>query len=179
MEAPKSVSIDKVQLVKAYHKAWMSTPVEITGEWVNELVLFHELQLDPVSDHVIHVDFLAVNKDEKVSAEVPVVLVGVSPYEKSWAGKVSLVKDAIEVEALPLDLPHDIEIDISWIESVNDVIHVSDLKVSDNVEILDDPELTLVTVSEFSAQPEEDEDVAVEVGDGTEGEEQSSDETTE
>ena len=108
----------------------MSTPVELSGEGINELVLFHDMQLDPVSDHVIHVDFLAVNKDEKVTAEVPLVLTGVSPYEKSGAGKVDLVRDTLEVEALPLDLPHDIQIDISSIETANDVIHVSDLKVS-------------------------------------------------
>jgi len=46
-------------------------------------VLFHDIQLNPVTDQVIHVDCLAVNKDEKVHAEVPVILEGESPFEKN------------------------------------------------------------------------------------------------
>ena len=56
------------------------------------------------------------------------------------------MKDFIEVEALPQDLPHDITIDISVIQNMNDVIFVKDLKVSSKVEILDDLEQALVTV---------------------------------
>lgn len=77
------ISIEKLSLLKAYAGAGMSTPVEISGDGVNQLVLFHHLQLDPVTDRLMHVEFLAVNKDEKVSAEVPLILVGVSPLEKS------------------------------------------------------------------------------------------------
>lgn len=77
------VSFDKIQLVKAIHTAGRSTPVELTGDNVDHLILFHDIQLDPVTDHVIHVDCLAVRKDEKVRAQVPVVLTGVSPFVKN------------------------------------------------------------------------------------------------
>ena len=56
------------------------------------------------------------------------------------------MKDFIEVEAFPQDLPHDITIDISAIKNINDVIVVGDLKFSDKVEVLDDPEQAIVTV---------------------------------
>jgi large subunit ribosomal protein L25 len=90
-------------------------------------VLVQELQLDPVSDHLIHIDLLAVNKDEKVTAEVPVVLTGVSPFEKNGLGRVQLILNNIEVEALPLDLPHNITIDISELTEEGQVIHLSDV----------------------------------------------------
>lgn len=77
------IGIEKLSLLRAYEKAGMSTPVEITGDEINQLALFHHLQLDPVTDRLIHVEFLAVNKDEEVTAEVPLVLVGVSPFEKT------------------------------------------------------------------------------------------------
>ncbi len=77
------ISIEKLPLLRAYEGAGMSTPVEISGDGINQLVLFHNLQLDPVTDRLMHVEFLAVNKDEEVSAEVPLILVGVSPFEKS------------------------------------------------------------------------------------------------
>lgn len=110
------ICIEKLSLLKAYQSAGMSTPVEITGDGINQLVLFHHLQLDPVTDRLMHVEFLAVNKNEKVSAEVPLILVGVSPFEKTGLGRVQLIMQTVEVTALPLDLPHDIQIDISSIE---------------------------------------------------------------
>lgn len=57
-----------------------------------------------------------------------------------------MVKDFVEVEAFPQDLPHDITIDISAIQNMNDVVFVKDLKVSSKVEILDDPEQAIITV---------------------------------
>lgn len=75
LSTPLSVTFDKVQLVKAVKAAGRSTPVELSGDGIDELVLFHAVQFDSVSDHVTHIDCLAVNKDEKVSAEVPLKLV--------------------------------------------------------------------------------------------------------
>jgi large subunit ribosomal protein L25 len=66
------------------------------------------MQLDPVTDEVLSVDFLAVNQNEKVKTIVPVVLIGESKIEKLNEGKIQLVKDEIEVEAFPQDLPHNI-----------------------------------------------------------------------
>lgn len=77
------VSVEKLPLLRAYESAGMSTAVEISGDGINQLVLFHRLQLDPVTDRLMHVEFLAVNKDEEVTAEVPLLLVGISPFEKS------------------------------------------------------------------------------------------------
>jgi hypothetical protein len=97
---------------------------------------------------------LAVNQNEKVAASVPVVLVGESKVEKLNEWKIQLVKDVVEVEAFPQDLPHNIEIDISKIETANDVIFVKDLQVSSKVRIVDDAEQPVVTVVELSDEEE-------------------------
>lgn len=151
------ISIEKLPLLRAYEGAGMSTPVEISGDGINQLVLFHHLQLDPVTDRLMHVEFLAVNKDEKVSAEVPLVLVGVSPFEKSGEGRVQLVMQTVQVTALPLDLPHDIQIDISVIEHEGQVLHVSDLKVNDKIHIDEDADAPILTalVNEVAKEDEE------------------------
>jgi large subunit ribosomal protein L25 len=65
------------------------------------------------------------------------------------------LKDFIEVEAFPQDLPHDVTIDISVIKNINDVIVVGDLKFSDKVEVLDDPEQAIVTVLIMTEETEE------------------------
>lgn len=111
------------------------------------MVLIHYVDTDPVSDAVIHVDFLAVKANEKVRASVEIVLVGESPVEKEGIGTVQLVKDTVLVEAFPRDLPHSIEVDISGLLTLQDGVFVSDLKVSDKVEIVDDLEQPVVAVT--------------------------------
>jgi large subunit ribosomal protein L25 len=70
------------------------------------------------------------------------------------------IRDEVEVEAFPQDLPSKFEIDISVLETVNDVFFVKDLKVSDKVTILDDPELPILTVSVLSDEVEEQSEAA-------------------
>lgn len=123
---------------------------------MKELALVQDIQLDPINDYVLHVDFHAVKADEKVTVEVPVILTGLAPIEKLGEGRVQLVKDTIEVEAFPQDLPHDITIDISSIATLNDVIFVSDLSVSNKVQILTDGEQAVVTVVSLTDEVEED-----------------------
>lgn len=153
LETPVLLSCVKNDFIKVYRSAGYSTPIELVGG-ISQLVLLQDMQLDPVSDEVLTVDFLAVNKNEKVSASVPVVLIGESKVEKLNEGKVQLVKDEVEVEAFPQDLPHSIEIDLAQIETANDVIFVKDLKLSDKVKVLDDGEQPVVTVVELSDESE-------------------------
>ena len=151
----ESISCVKNDLLKVYRVAWYSTPVELTGD-VDHLVLINSLQLDPVSDEIISADFLAVSRTEKVAAKIPVVTFWESQLEKLNEGKIMKVRDEVEVEALPQDLPSKFEIDISVLETVNDVFFIKDLKVSDKVTILDDPELPILTVSVLSDEAEEE-----------------------
>ena len=151
----ESISCVKNDLLKVYRAAWYSTPVELTGD-VDQLVLINSLQLDPVSDEIISADFLAVSRTEKVSAKIPVVTFWESQLEKLNEGKIMQIRDEIEVEAFPQDLPSKFEIDISVLQTVNDVFFIKDLKVSDKVTILDDPELPILTVSVLSDEPEEE-----------------------
>ncbi len=69
-----------------------------------------------------------------------------------------MVKDTVEVEAFPQDLPQQIELNISQIKEANEVLFVKDLKVSNKVEILDDPEIPVVTVTKLSGTIEEESD---------------------
>ena len=155
----ESISCVKNDLLKVYRTAWYSTPVELTGD-VDHLVLINSLQLDPVSDEIISADFLAVSRTEKVAAKIPVVTFWESQLEKLNEGKIMQIRDEVEVEAFPQDLPSKFEIDISVLETVNDVFFVKDLKVSDKVTILDDPELPILTVSVLSDEVEEQSEAA-------------------
>ena len=150
------IQFKKIEFLKIYRQAWESTPITLEGEDFQELVLIHDLDVHSVTDELLHVDFLAVKADEKVEAEVPIVLVGESPVEKNNIGRVELVKDAVLVEAYPQDLPHEIKVDISKIQTPADVIHVSDLEVPEKVTIKENLEETVATVVEFESEWEEE-----------------------
>ena len=167
LEAPITVACKRNDLIKKYKEAGYSTPLTLTGEKINQLVLIQDIQVDPVSDILIHIDFLAVKADEKVTTEIPIKMIGESPIEKLWQGKVQLVKDFVEVEAFPQDLPHDITIDISVIQNINDTIFIKDLKFSNKVEVLDDPEQAIVTVLTMAEEVEEAPIVAETTAEGT------------
>lgn len=149
----ESISCVKNDLLRIYRVAWYSTPIELIWD-VDHLVLINSLQLDPVSDEIISADFLAVSKTEKVSAKIPVVTIWESKLEKLNEWKIMLVRDEVEVEALPQDLPSKFEVDVSVIETVNDVFFVKDLKVWNKVTVLDDPELPILTVSVIEDEEE-------------------------
>ena len=155
LTTPMHIVCNKNDFIKRYQEAGYSTPLTLEGEGIDQMVLIHEFQKNPVTDIVIHVDFLAVSKDEKVTAEVPVKLVGESAVEKLGQGKIQLVKDFVEVEALPQDLPHDIQVDISAIETPADAIFVKDMVVSKKVKILDDEDQAIVTVLDLNEESEE------------------------
>lgn len=166
LESPIAVACPKNDFIKKYKEAGYSTPLTLEGDKINQLVLIQDIQLDPVSDVLLHVDFLAIKADEKVTTEIPLILAGESPIEKSWEGKIQLIKDFVEVEAFPQDLPHNITIDISTIQTMNDVIFVKDLNIPSKVTILDDAEQPLVNVISMSEE-EATEETATPASDAT------------
>lgn len=82
MKAPIAVACKRNDLIKKYKEAGYSTPLTLTGDNLDQLVLIQDIQVDPVSDILLHIDFLAVNKDEKVTTEIPIKITGESPVEK-------------------------------------------------------------------------------------------------
>jgi large subunit ribosomal protein L25 len=119
--------------------------LNIDGEKVP--VLIHEIKYNPVTDTFHHIDFLQIDMKKKVDATVPVEVTGVSPAVKNFNAVLTIVKHEIEVRCLPMDIPHEILVDVSALENLGDAVHVGDLKLGDKVELLSDPEETLVSVN--------------------------------
>ena len=110
-------------------------------------VLIHNLQLNPVTDEPVHVDFLQVDLKEKVEADIPVELIGESPAEKQAIGTVVQHINEIKVEALPTDLPEKFEVDVTTLVEVDQSIFVKDLKFDrSKVEIKSDLEAIVAKV---------------------------------
>ena len=136
-------------------------------------VLFKNPQYHPVSDQLMHVDFYKVDLTRKISAEVPVELVGEAPVVK--LGNVLMyITNTIEVEGLPADLPEKIEVDVSGLETPEDMISVGSLKIDkDKLTILTDLDQIVIK----SEEPREEEVEMVEAAPEVEGEEGEEGET--
>lgn len=150
-----SIQFDKNMFIKAYRQCGSSTPLDLVWDWIQQMVLIHDIQKDHVSNMVYHVDFLAIDKNQKVQTYVPLRFVGESVVEKNGLGRIQYVKDTILVEALPADLPHGIEVDVSGIQTLNDSVFVSDLKIEGKVLIKEDMDSPLVVAVEITEEKEE------------------------
>lgn len=121
--------------------------LEIEKEKEVRPVLIHNLQLNPKSDLPVHVDFLQVDLKEKVTASVPVELIGESQVAKQGIGTVVQQINEVEVEALPTDLPEKFEVSIESLIEVDQAIYVKDLKYDKaKVEIKADLETIIAKV---------------------------------
>jgi len=109
-------------------------------------VLIHDVAYHPLSRDLLHIDFYEVRMDEKIRAKVPLVFVGESPAVKNEKGTLVKSLQEVEVEALPQDLPKEIEIDISILATFDDKIHISDLKIKKEVKILMDAQDIVASV---------------------------------
>ncbi|HET8669237.1 MAG TPA: 50S ribosomal protein L25 [Candidatus Saccharimonadales bacterium] len=126
--------------------------IELDGKEYPALV--REKQRDYIKNRLLHVDFLTVSLTETLRATVAVNLVGLSTAVKDYNAVLVTNLQSLEVESLPADLPERIDVDISVLQRPGDGIRVKDVKVSDKVRVLDDPE-TMVAVATFAKVEEE------------------------
>lgn len=141
---------------KIFRKVGETGLVDLTVGKKKRPVLIHNVQVDPVTDAVIHADFLHVNLKEKVSAQVPIELSGEAPAEKEGKGTVVQYIDEIGVEALPRDLPEKFEVDLSGFAKIDAQVQVKDLVVDKGkVEIQNEPGQIVVKVEPPRKEEEE------------------------
>ena len=155
VDQPILVKFNKNEFIKLYKEAGTSTPITLKWDDFEQLVLIHDYQLDPVKDTLIHADFLALKKGEKVKAMVPVIVEWIEVLQKQWL-EANVVKTEIEVEAIPSKLPHEIKIDVSELAD-GENITVADIKLGDDVEIITPEEEAVVVVYNPSANATEEE----------------------
>lgn len=151
---PISVQFINKELEKIFEEVGESGLVELIIGDKKYPVIFRNPQYHPAFDSLVHIDCYKVNLKEKITATVPVELVGESFAVKS--GNVLIeVTNEVEVEALPADLPEKIEVDISKLEKVDDAITVADLIIDKSkVEIKTHGEQIIVKIEEPRTEEE-------------------------
>ncbi len=117
-------------------------------------VLIHNVQLDPVSDEPLHVDFHQVSLTEKTTAMIPVELAGEPPAVEQKIGILIQPLSEVEVEALPQDLPEHLTVDVSKLVNVGDSVTVADIVVDKKVEILTNAEELVAKIDALAKEEE-------------------------
>lgn len=177
------LNVDYQDFARVFEKVGESTLLDLNIGQEKKKVLIHAFQKDPVSDKFIHVDFYQVRMDETIKAEVALKFIGFSPAVEDKAGVLVKNIEAIEIEALPKDLPHEIEIDLGKLKTFEDNIYIEDLKVPTGVKILMEPRTVIASVvqprtkeevEELEEKPEEKIEEVVGAERGLSGEEEKS-----
>ena len=122
-----AVQVDLKDFQKTYKEVGETGLLTLSIGTDERPVLIHNLQLHPISDEPVHIDFLQVDLKVKVEADIPVELSGESPAEKQGVGTVVQYVNEVKVEALPADLPEKFEVDTSVLAEVDQAIMVKDL----------------------------------------------------
>ena len=126
--------------------------MEVGGN--TETAIIKEIQRHPVEKQtLVHADFIRISLDEPVTSTVPIVLEG-NPTGVQEGGILEIPLRQVTLHCLPLQLPSDISVDVSGLD-IGDVVHVSDLNLDDDIEILDEPERVIAMVSQPRMQIEE------------------------
>jgi len=157
------------KILKSEHSLNQIFSLKIVQEDKSKTIfaITHSLQKDFLTDNILHIDFMQVIMDEKMKTRVPVELTGVAIGVKEEEGVLVHALREIEVRCLPADIPDKFVVDVTKLK-INESIYVSDLKVSDKVELLAEASEMVATVS----PPTKEEEIAPAVpvfGEGEEG----------
>ena len=146
----QAIQVNGVEFNRVYKEAGETSLiyVKVEGEDKERPTLVTSVHFNPITGDKLHVDFHQVNLKEKVTANVPVEIIGESELVNSNEAVLSQSLNEIEIEALPTEIPESITFDISSLKAIGDHLLVSNAKVSADVEIKTDPEQMVVSLQE-------------------------------
>jgi len=145
-ETPTAVNIPKREFelaLKAHSGGNVIVALALDGG-AGQNAIIREVQRDPVSHDILHLDFHHISLTEKVTVDVNVHLVGVPDGVKNGGGILEHITRTIQIECLPTQIPSHIDADVSAL-GIGDSVHVRDLTVT-NAKVISDDDVTIATV---------------------------------
>ncbi|UCE81681.1 MAG: 50S ribosomal protein L25/general stress protein Ctc [Deltaproteobacteria bacterium] len=160
-----SKEVEKVVSSEAPENILIDLNIENGEATESHRAMIKEIQVDPVKQTILHVDFYAITMDQKISLEIPISLTG-TPVGVTEGGILQQVSRTIEVSCLPDQIPETLVLDVSDLV-IGDSLHVTDLDIPEGVELLVEEKLTVATV----VPPTKEEIIEPEILEEEEGEE--------
>ena len=145
-----SLQCDTAELQRIITRAQATRLInlEIEGEKQPRSIIIREIQRAEPGGQLLHVDFYQVRKTEKITIDVPIVLVGEAPALKEKGRLLTLGVTSLSIECLPAKLPSRIEVDLSSLEGLEQTIRIRDLIISPGITVITDPDQLVVKVSQ-------------------------------
>jgi large subunit ribosomal protein L25 len=156
-EESVNIQLENLSLRRVLRQAGSTNLIDVSLGKSKRTVLVREIQSHVTRGDLLHVDFIEVDMKVMITAEAQLVAVGMSAPAAEGLGVATLALRAVEIESLPDALVSEIEVDLTQIETPDDVIYVRDLVTPEGVEILTDPETTVARF-EYEKIVEEDEE---------------------
>jgi large subunit ribosomal protein L25 len=162
--ASRALQCDTARLKQVIAHAGTTRIISLTVEDEKQPknVFVREVQRDALGKQLLHVDFYQVRKGEKIEFDVPIVLVGEAPAMKGKGRMLIRGTTSLSIECLPESVPPQIEVDISPLEELEQLIQVKDIILDPGITVKDEPEQLVVKVSEALVREEEVEAVVAE-----------------
>jgi len=163
-----NLQLDAKEFETVYRDAGRTALVDVSVDEGRPVRVFvQDVQRHPISLALYHVDFHAVNLRQEITTDVPIVLTGESPAVHNNEGVLLRGLETVSVTALPTELPHQIDVSIESLEALDDTIHVSDLSLSGDYQIVTEPTEMLARITAQQLEPEIEEE-AEELEEGAE-----------
>ena len=134
-----SIEIDYNALLNILKQAGKSNIISLDLDGKEVKAIVRDYQQHPVTDKLIHIDFMAVKDDKELTTVVPLEFVGVSKAVRELGAKLDIKNNKVNVQCLPGDLPSKIDVDISILEDVGTIVTINQLDTGDKVKILNNP----------------------------------------
>ena len=159
-----SIQVPLLELRRVFRSVERNAVVnlQVAGESGTRPVVLREVQRNPVSGEIYHVELFQIDLTRTIQSAAPLVLIGDAPAV-SLGGVLVQNLDEIHLEALPMEMPSEVEVDISGLTEFGHGIHVEDLKLPASVRVLADPTTQIVSVlaPRLAAEDEAEEEAAV------------------
>lgn len=142
------IQIDRRTFVETMKKSDSENPIfrlTLSGTGQERYAMIREMQRDPVSRQVIHIDFQRIEMTQKVRFTVTIELVGTPVGVKTEGGMMDFVTREVEVECLPGDVPNHIELDVTGVH-VGQHVEARDLEMPEGVTLVDDPDKVILSL---------------------------------
>ncbi len=142
------LAVKVVDFRKIFRQAGENTLIDLVLDGKKHPVMIHDVSFDPVSDEPMSIDFYKVRLDEKIKVRVPLSFVGESPAVKDLGGLLVKAMQEIEIESLPGNIPHSIEVSLAPLAAIGTSLHVRDIRFPEGVVAHVDHETVIATVTE-------------------------------
>jgi large subunit ribosomal protein L25 len=154
-----NLSVNEKEFEQILNKIKETEKIVLNIEGKDFYVLIKEIQKDPQTEKILHVDFFQPSTKEEIEIKVPLVFINTSEAIENFGAILVKNLKEVKIKCLPSDLPKEILVDISKLKNLEDKILISDLKVPEGVKILRKPEevVAFLVLPEIKTEPKEHE----------------------